>query len=345
MWNFFRSDTALIFLVAVSLIAADKTQADDQGVVKQTYRAIDSLDSKQDEIADANACLNGLCWKPVEFEVTCQTPAMKGDRLVQFPSPVPSGNAINDVVSMEWYQPLDELGNVKRSPAIVIVHESGSNMAVGRLFASALREMGFHTFMIQLPYYGLRRPKEHNKLDASQVAAMKQGVADVRRARDAVAVLPEVDSTTIALQGTSLGGFVSTTAASLDGKYDAVFLMLTGGDLYDILQNGAKDAAKARERLAQQGLVGEALKNVVQLIEPTRIAHRLNPQYVWLYSGIYDTVVPQRNSIFLANTIQLETDHHIQFPINHYTGAIFLPVVFDHIRNQLNQIHALKNQP
>ncbi|MDA1166512.1 MAG: acetylxylan esterase, partial [Planctomycetota bacterium] len=101
---------------------------------------------------------------------------------------------------------------------------------------------------------------------------MRQAVADVRRARDAVAVLPMVDKSRISLQGTSLGGFVSATSGALDDGYDNVFLMLAGGELYDLIQNGKKDAAKVRERLEKAGLSGEKLRELTLTIEPTRVA-------------------------------------------------------------------------
>ncbi len=118
---------------------------------------------------------------------------------------------------------------------------------------------------------------------------MRQAIADVRRARDAVASLPLVDDAHIALQGTSLGGCVSATSAALDHSYDSVFLTLAGGNIFDLIQNGKKDAAKVRQKLNQAGFSGEQLKAIVHPIEPNRIAHRLQPERTWLYSGTYDT--------------------------------------------------------
>ncbi len=332
-----------VVLFCWDLSAEEYSEVQQQNVSTEIveYESQDTLKADSDASPDADQCLQGLIWKPERFTVSVQKPQTEhGDRLVQFSSAVISGDNKNDVVSMEWSMVKNEKGVVQKAPAIVVVHESGSNMKVGRLFAGSLRHLGFHTFMLQMPYYGLRRTNSKQRHEANQVSAMKQAVADVRRARDAVAVLPEVDARTICLQGTSLGGFVSTTAASLDGKYDGVFLMLAGGDLYDIVQNGKKDAAKARERLAKQGLTGEKLKKVTQAVEPTRIAHRLNPKRVWLYSGMFDTVVPPKNADLLAATVGLLESHHIKMPANHYSGVVFLPMVFTHIQKEMNALHA-----
>ena len=172
---------------------------------------------------------------------------------------------------------------------------------------------------------------------------MRQAIADVRRARDAVRVLPFVDGGHIALQGTSLGGFVSATSMGLDDAYDSVFLMLAGGDLYDLIQNGQRDTAKVREKLRKAGVTNEELKMMAYLIEPTRLAHRVDRSHVWLYSGKTDTVVPMKNANVLAEAIRLEKPHHILMNANHYSGIIYLPFVLGHISKQINQLATSKD--
>lgn len=332
MWKF-----VLVFVVAQceheSCCAEHQPGANpDSG--PWTYGAQDSLAIEWDSNEDANDCLRGLQWTPDSFEVHVETaPDPAIDRIVRFPSAVPSGDDTNDRVVLEWSIPRNIEGQL--APAIVVVHESGSGMTVGKTFAQGLRNLGFHTFMIQLPYYGLRRSPELKRDEVNQIAAMRQAVADVRRARDAVAGLPGVDPNQIALQGTSLGSFVAATAASLDNAYQGVFLMLAGGDLYSIIQNGDKDAAKARERLARLGLEGETLRAAVRKVEPLRVAHRLDPDRVWLYTGMYDTVVPPENSHRLAHAIGLAEEHHIRMPANHYSGVAFLPLIFGHVQSHL----------
>ena len=82
------------------------------------------------------------------------------------------------------------------------------------------------------PYYGWRGTKQQRRDPALAVPRFKQGAADARRSRDAVAALPFVDADRIGIQGTSLGGFVSTLAATLDGRsgsgFDSTFIMMAG---------------------------------------------------------------------------------------------------------------------
>ena len=325
--------SAFGILVLVAAVSNAACAADDVTLsVGSEFAAKDSLAPAADESEDATGCLKGLCWSPGEFSVTLeQATNDRGDWLVRFPSSIDSGDARNDLVAIEWYQARDADQKLITAPAVVVVHESGSGMTVGRLFARGLQMQGLHAFMIQLPHYGERRTGKNRPDGGNLISMMKQAVADVRRARDAVAVLPFVDTSRISLQGTSLGGFVSATAGSLDDGYDNVFLMLAGGELYDLIQNGKKDAAKVRERLEKAGLKGEELRKLTMVVEPTRIAHRLNPERTWLYSGIFDTVVPPKNALALARSARLTKPHHIQMTANHYTGIVYLPFVLSHI--------------
>ncbi len=297
------------------------------------FEARDTLSPATESKPDSKECLDGLLWEPGKFNVWIEKAQPdKGDWLVRFPSPKPNGDAINDTVALEWYQAKDQSGNVLNAPAAVIVHESGSGMTVGRLIAQGLRERGLHTFMIQLPYYGVRRAGEKPTGDRV-FAAMRQAIADVRRAKDAVASIPLVDSTRISLQGTSLGGFVTATTAGLDQGYHRVVIFLAGGDLYNVLMEGKQDAANMRKELAERGIDDETVRRLLGAIEPMRLAHRISPARTWMFSGKYDDVVPIKNSELLAAAAKIDDKHHVKLLANHYSGIIFLPIVLSQMRD------------
>ena len=310
---------------------------------EQTISTKDSLNCGIDANGDAQACLAGLSWTAGPFDVRIE-PAKpdRGDALIRFPSPVETGNQQNDLVSMEWYSARDDADRPTAAPAVVVVHESGRGMTVGRLFAQGFQQRGLHAFLLHLPHYGERRGEGQPRETDNIIASIRQAVADVRRARDAVAVLPNVDASNVSLQGTSLGGFVSATTAGLDHGYQGVFLMLAGGDLFDVIQNGQRDSAKVRERLESAGLTGETLKSLVYHIEPNRLAHRYNADRTWLYSGNRDTVVPPRSSESLAKAAGLTKTHHIQMNADHYSGIIYLPFVLNHMARKIGELPASK---
>jgi dienelactone hydrolase len=299
-------------------------------------RAVDSLVGADDDRRDASECLAGLRWEPRAFDVTVEDAKEgNGDLRLRFPSPRDDGPDCNDTVWMEWYQARDADGDVVRGPACVVVHESGSGMNVGRLVARGLSLHGVHAFMVQLPFYGARRPREGRAGAEALVPAVRQAVADVRRARDAAAAVPLVDAERISLQGTSLGGFVAATAAGLDAGFDKVFIFLAGGDLVGVLEKGRRDAEKVRAKLAASGMTEEQVRETLRGIEPTRLAHRYRADRTWLYSGKYDDVVPPDHSRLLAEAAGLSDDHHVRMEANHYTGIVYLPMILANVAREI----------
>lgn len=305
----------------------------------RTYMARDTLAPHADKSEDAQSCLDNLTWKPGEFAVTVEPakdPDMEG--YVRFASPKPNGVEQNDRVALEWYLATDDVGQVIDAPAVIVVHESGSGMQVGRQFARAFRAKKLHAFMIQLPFYGLRRPDGFRQDGRHVEPTMKQGIADVRRARDAVAVLPHVIGTNVALQGTSLGGFVASTTAGLDQGFQSVHIMVAGGDLYNLVLNGQREAGKLRDMLQEAGYTGDKLRDLFNQVEPLRLAHRLNPQTTWMYSATRDQVVPPVHAMKLATAARLTDDHHIQLLADHYTGIIYMPIVVNAISKNIQDM-------
>ena len=184
------------------------------------------------------------------------------------------------------------------------------------------------------PVTELRRVEGLSNVERT-LPALQQAIADVRRARDAVVALPVIDRSVVGLQGTSLGGFVTATVAGLDHGYDRVFILLAGGNLQEVVLNGSKDAAKARNKLAAAGVTDEQIKELARQVEPLRLAHRINPAETWLYSGKFDDVVPPRCSLALAKAAHLPDGHHIELPSDHYSGIVYLPQVVQQIHQRM----------
>jgi len=293
------------------------------------YEAKDTLHvDTTDCDEDTRECLAGLTWTPDEFEVTIEKSDGKhGDYTARFPSARPVGDPVNDLVAMEWYPVMDDQHRLLNAPAMVVVHESGRGMTVGRLIARWMAKKGLHAFMIQMPFYGDRRSGKDIPASNHIVSGIKQAIADVRRAKDAISAIPEVDDSRISLQGTSLGGFVAATTAGIDSAFHKTFILLAGGDLMGVLNNGRKDAAKFRAEFSKAGVTDLELRKLVDSIEPLRLASRIDAQNTWLYSGQYDDVVPLDNAIQLAKAANLPSSHHVRMLADHYTGVVFLPMI------------------
>jgi dienelactone hydrolase len=299
------------------------------------FAATDTLDCGKETSDDAKKCLAELSWKREPFSVQLEAALPGyGDFLIRFPSARPIGDSTIDLVAMEWFAARDADNAIRTAPAVVVVHESGRRMPVGRLIARGLAAQGLHAFLIQLPGYGVRRVEGFPAVQQI-IPAIHQAIADVRRARDVVAALPVVNSSVIGLQGTSLGGFVAATVAGLDRGYDRVFIVLAGGNVEEVFFNGSKEVAKARAKLAAAGITDDQIKEVVRRLEPLRLAHRINPAQTWLYCGQFDTIVPRRCGLALAKAARLDDGHHIELPVDHYSGIVYLPQIVNEIQQRM----------
>lgn len=329
----------LILLLATTTATAQVPFA-NQG----PFAARDTLDISDETSLDARDCLIDLAWDPARFEVRLEEAPGAADMMLRFPSAKPKGDAKNDVVAVEWYMAREPKGAKKKNAVpVVVVHELGSNMAAGKAVAVGLSRIGLHAFMVQLPSYGERRTGRRPRA-ADMLKPMQQAIADVRRARDAVVVMPTVDISHVALQGTSLGGIVAATTGGLDKAFDSVHLLLAGGDLFTLIKNGKRDTARVRQDLEYSGVTDEELRRLTQPIEPTRIAHRMRPDSTWLYSGTHDTVIPMDNAMALASAAKLTKEHHKKFNANHYSGMIFLPWVVSDIGNNIKTLAEQKRK-
>jgi len=321
---------ALCWFVGFAVVA----QADTAAKVC-SFAAYDSLTVIPDSVPDAQQLLDELAWQPQPFEVTAQSAEATDsfDAMVSFVSPRPSSLSGDDRVVLEWYAARGKDRKAIKAPAVMIIHSLHPQMPIGRLIARNLAEQyNVHAFMMHLPGYGQRRADDGGFNGGLIVHRVKQGICDARRARDAIAVLPNINlENGIAIQGTSLGGFVATLAASLDSAFEPILLVLCGGDLYEMFLHGRFDTERVRRRFERHGFSGEKLRQLVWQIEPTRIAHRLNRAHTWLFSASADQVVPPANGQVLAEAIGLDPSHHIQMFGGHYTAIIHLPMVIESI--------------
>jgi len=294
------------------------------------FQARDTPWTTTDDNPRVRAVLDGVSWEPGGFEVRCTaTPGLAYDALVRFDSPLPSGQRWVDRVVLTWYAARGKDGKAIEAPAVLMVHSLHPRMLIANQLAASMAKRGLHVFIIQLPGYGWRWEGLGHFPGVTALEHGRQAVADCLRARDAIAALPNIKPGPIALQGTSLGGFVAATAAGIDPGpargFDPVVLLISGGDSYGALMNGQFDARFLRRSLERKGYVGQKLKDLLEPVEPLRVAHRLNPRRTWLISARDDLTVPRASSDALAKAIGLDDSHRIWLGTNHYTTLLLLP--------------------
>lgn len=316
----------VLLWLALLLTSTCIVQADSRVTLPATFEAHDTLHIDFEGSPAAQKVLHDVAWKPTAFEVHLEaSDSHDYAAVVHFPSPRNTGDARLDRVTMLWYAARDRAGRVAVAPAVLLVHGLQPRMLLAKAMARGLAAKGFHAFVIELPGYVDRQPTHWRPWGVTMLLHAAQGVDDVRRARDAIAALPHIQPGPIALQGTSLGSFVATVSASLDGAFNPVFLMLAGADGYGVMESGSKDVALLRHSLAKAGYSGEKLKRLLGRVEPGAVASRLNANETWLFSARDDQMVRAKYADALANDIGLASDHHIWMASNHYTTTFLLP--------------------
>jgi len=279
--------------------------------------------------------LNSMLWDPRPFRLRIEeTPgSKKGNALLRFPSPLPMGDAGNDEVFVEWYRPFGKIDN--KRPALLCLHILGGNMELTRGIARAAQFKGMHAFMLQMPGYGRRKGKRDRHDIRLFQHRSHQAAADVLRAQDCIASLEGIDPARIYLEGISLGGIVGALSAGISDEFAGQFFILAGGGLKEMLRKGKRDSKKILEAFHRAGIRGAQLDEILDSVDPARVAHRLDPRKTWLYSARSDTVVPPSQARLLARAADLPESHHMWFPGDHYTAILSLPRVLEHMFGQI----------
>ena len=298
------------------------------GVAEAVFQTRDTPISRKAQTPETQAVLDRVSWDYAEFEVRCTaTPGLKYDALVRFDSPIPSGNRWVDRVVMRWYAARGQDGEAIEAPAVLMIHTLQPQMLISDQLAQAFAKRGLHTFVLQLPGYGERWEGRGVFPVVTTLVHGRQAVTDCLRARDAIRALPNIKPGPIALQGTSLGGFVAATVGGIEPSFDPVLLLISGGDCYGALKTGEHDAKFLFQELIREGYAGLKLRHMLESVEPLRVAHRLDPERTWLVTARDDVTIPRSSSDALAEAIGLDDEHRLWLATNHYTTLVVLPGV------------------
>lgn len=330
--------TTVLAMLVLSGGAVSATAAAELNVeAAERFVGQDTLVAEAEPGSDAAAMLGQFSWDAGAFEVQlirepAEVMSLEGvlatdaDALATFPSPLPRDDAdaaVNTVV-LEWFAAEGAEAEAAR-PAVLVLDILDGRMRVARAFARTLAQQGIEAFAMHMPSHGWRQIDRFTFDGEVFFELCVQAVADARRARDAIGALPNIDTERISIQGTSLGGFIASAAASVDPVFDNAFIMLAGGNLYDMLHDGRREAAMIRRLMARSGFEGERLRELCERIEPTRLAHRLDPAKTWLISANGDQVVPAPNAQALADAASLDEANHFWLAGDHYSVLLHMP--------------------
>ncbi len=252
---------------------------------------------------------------------------------LQFPSPVITQTPANNTVHCEYYRP----AGAGRAPAVLVLDIMDGSMRVARLAAGRIASSGCHALIVQMPYYGPRRPADKrwlmdqvNEKPGLLVDAITQGVKDIRRAAAWLAVRPDVDPARIGICGISMGGFAAALTAGVDGRFPRVAILLAGGDLAAVLTGSAREVRPFRDAVAKRGWSDQQLHDFLAPIDPLTYAARLRSANVLMLSARNDEIVPASAASALARAANATI---VWYDATHYSMLLHLLDVMDRLGN------------
>jgi len=290
----------------------------------------DTLKPLSDPGPKANALLAVYNFPPVPFpwrmRVVKEAERYAIHRLT-FPSPRRSEMLENNTVHAEYYVPRPA---VKRAPAAVVLHILDGRFILARLICRTFAANGVPSLMVQMPYYGCRRPRGMS-LSATFIRdprrlldAVQGTVLDVRRAACWLQKRPEVDPSRIGIVGVSLGAISAALVAGVDRRFNRNVLVLGGGDPAGILWH-APETRGVRDRLVQLGYTLEKLRKEARAVDAIHFAKRVNPREVLMINARYDKTVPRESTLALWKAMGKPTIHWQ--PAGHYSASLFIPII------------------
>ena len=250
---------------------------------------------------------------------------------LQFPSPLTSPVPCNNTVHGQYFL----APGPRARPAAIVLHIlADPKFTIARIVCFRLACEGVHALLVKMPYYGQRRPADDARLREmtrdpnALLDGVRQGVMDVRRAARWLSTRREVDAGRIGICGVSLGGFVTATAAGIDGHFPRAAVILAGGDLPAVLAGQAREVRKFREAIRKAKISQERLRQMLEPIDPLTYAGRLEAANVIMINATHDEIVPPQCAKRLAAASGAKLTW---YPAGHYSMAMYLPAALSQV--------------
>ncbi|MFW6162374.1 MAG: alpha/beta hydrolase family protein [Planctomycetota bacterium] len=244
-----------------------------------------------------------------------------------FPSPIRYDLLECNTVHAEYYQPRQATAP---GPGLIVLHILDGRFLVARMVCRSFAAMGVPCLMVQMPYYGARRPRgvrlSEVMLEKPQrmFEAMEGAVPDIRRAASWLQARPEVDPDRLGLLGVSLGAITGALVAGVDPRFNRNVLVIGGGDPATILWH-APETRAVRRHLEQMGYTRESLAEAVQAVDPITFAHRVNPRQALMINATDDQTIPKACTLALWEAMGKPT---LQWRRGgHYSMGLYTPLI------------------
>lgn len=208
-------------------------------------------------------------------------------------------NSIHDErIDARFWIPRDASAD-KKYPCVLWLHGYGGNKNLDDGAFMILSPMlGYAIMSLDAQYHGDRkvRGKAMYSLDLVQDRyAIAQTVIDYRRAIDALAQIPGIDTNRIGVLGGSMGGMLGGLLAGVDPRVKVTVLVVGGGHWSEMMRvSDHKTAPALRAYLRGQYRM---VDRFLEPVDPLRLMHRVH--HLQMHNGTADMTVPYSTSVEL----------------------------------------------
>ncbi len=229
-------------------------------------------------------------------------------------------------------------GKDGKLPAIYVLPLLGGGKVIPKGLAEFFAAKG-------IPTLRMRRKREAFDKEGYSIEytnrVLIQTVVDARKLGYWLRQRSEIDPERIGCIGASLGGMVAYLVDAADTDINTSVLVLTGGDLADILTVGdekhlkeVREGLVKRKNVSADGLRAYVGERVLSLWDYTA---GIDPSRVLMINARYDKVVPKKCAEEMWKRLGKPQVHW--FPVGHISSVLFLPTIkklsLEFLRQQL----------
>lgn len=220
---------------------------------------------------------------------------------------------------------------VSKPPVVLALHGLGGNKSFGQQLAPTLTQAGYAVLALDAPGHGERADSKKPLLPTDLELLHNnwvEGIVDYRRALDALAGRPEVDSKRVLLMGISMGGMMGSLLAGSDSRICAAALIVAGGDWRTVVSKTSLPIVKPLKDLLDKVDPKSAAASKLNEIDPVNWVAKIAPRPVLLLQGDADTIMPKEASNKLIEAAK-EPKSVIRYKGGHIPPMSEWPKIYD----------------